>query len=222
MDSAPLKRKLFGRRLTRGLSAHKQSLIDDVLPLLQPPKEGPVALPSLPLWIEIGFGNGEHLRGLIEKHPDKAFIGAEPFMNGMAAFLATLAEKDLPRVRVWMDDALLLLTRLPDGCAERIYLLNPDPWPKKRHHKRRFINPENLDLLARLLKPGGQLVMATDVDDLAEWMVTQTVNHPAFRWTARCAADWRETPPGWIETKYERKGRAQGRRQSYLIFEAMK
>lgn len=176
--------------------------------------------PADPVWFEIGFGSGEHLIGLMKQHPDTYMIGAEPFINGMANFLQALSESDLPEshIRVWMNDAILLAERLPDQSLERIYVLNPDPWPKKRHHKRRIINQDNLTTFARILKPGGILVMSTDVADLADWMVTEASRHPAFSWTAGCADDWRVMPSDWIPTRYEGKGKAKGRQQVYLMF----
>ena len=121
-------------------------------------------------------------------------------------------------IRVWQDDAVMLVDGLVDACLDGIYILNPDPWPKKRHHRRRIINAENLTRFARILKPGGQLILSTDVDDLANWMTVQTANHPAFAYQAERADDWRKPPAGWIATKYERKGAAAGRRQTYLSF----
>lgn len=173
-----------------------------------------------PVWFEIGFGSGEHLIGLMKQNPDVYMIGAEPFINGMANFLHAVDQEKLPveNVRVWMNDAILLAERLPDRSLERIYVLNPDPWPKKRHHKRRIINQDSLTTFARIIKPGGLLVMSTDVADLAEWMVTQTSMHPAFTWTAQKADDWRTMPPDWIPTRYEGKGKAKGRQQVYLMF----
>lgn len=173
-----------------------------------------------PVWFEIGFGSGEHLIGLMRQHPEVYMIGAEPFINGMANFLQALAESKLPEthIRVWMEDAILLAERLPDQSLERIYVLNPDPWPKKRHHKRRIINQENLTTFARILKPGGLLVMSTDVADLADWMVTEASRHPDFNWTAQRADDWRIMPADWIPTRYESKGKAKGRQQIYLMF----
>ncbi len=169
--------------------------------------------------MEIGFGNGEHLSALMRQNLDEAFIGAEPFINGMAAFLKDIRDEPHENIRVWMDDAILLVESLPSDYLNGIYVLNPDPWPKARHHKRRIISQDNLTKFARVLKPGGALIMATDVDDLAEWMVTQASAHPAFEWTAEQADDWRTTPENWIKTRYEEKGAKAGRQQSYLIFE---
>lgn len=168
---------------------------------------------------EIGFGDGGHLAQMMAQRPADGFIGAEPFRNGIANFLKKIKDGPLDRIRVWTEDAMILAGALADESLDEIYILNPDPWPKARHAKRRLVNPENLDRLARILKPGGLMIMTTDHDALAEWMVTQAFRHPAFVWAAERADDWRTPPPGWIETRYEQKGRAAGRRQSYLIFE---
>jgi tRNA (guanine-N7-)-methyltransferase len=225
------KNRLYGRKQTRPLSDIKQAVTDSLLARLQPDIEATKAKKRItidelfgkavePVWFEIGFGSGEHLIGLMKQHPDTYMIGAEPFINGMANFLHAFDSAGLPddKVRVWMDDAILLAERLPDRSLERIYVLNPDPWPKKRHHKRRIINQENLTTFARLLKPGGILVMSTDVSDLADWMVTEASLHPDFEWTAKEADDWRVMPADWIPTRYEGKGKAKGRQQVYLMF----
>lgn len=202
-----------------------------LLPKLQIPKDKVTETPGAispeklfttspsSLWMEIGFGSGEHLAAVMEKHPDYGFIGAEPYINGMAAFLKSIMDRPHDHVRVWMDDALMVVKSLADNCLDGIYVLNPDPWPKSKHHKRRIINQDNLGQFSRVLKPGGKLVMTTDVDELAEWMVTEATMHPAFTWTAQKADDWRAPPEDWIETRYEQKGADAGRKQSYLIFE---
>lgn len=225
------KNRLYGRKQTRALSDVKQAVIDDLLARLQPDIGVTKAKsrleiaelfgqPVAPVWFEIGFGSGEHLTGLMKQHPDIYMIGAEPFINGMANFLFALDQQNLPqdKIRVWMNDAILLAERLPDQSLERIYVLNPDPWPKKRHHKRRIINQENLTTFSRIMKPGGLLVMSTDVADLAEWMITEASRHPDFQWTAQNADDWRVMPKDWIPTRYEGKGKAKGRQQVYLMF----
>ena len=225
------KNRLFGRKQTRPLSDIKQAVTDSLLARLQPDIEATKAKKhismgelfgkdALSVWFEIGFGSGEHLIGLMKQHPDVYMIGAEPFINGMANFLHAFDSEKLPddKVRVWMNDAILLAERLPEKSLERIYVLNPDPWPKKRHHKRRIICQENLSTFSRILKPGGLLIMSTDVDYLAEWMVTQAILHPDFTWTAQKADDWRVMPEDWIPTRYEGKGKAKGRQQVYLTF----
>lgn len=188
-----------------------------------------------PVWLEIGFGSGEHLLGLINNHKDINFLGAEPFVNGMSSFLKALYglqpddneavtellnKEEFNNVKVLMDDAFFLVDALAENSIERIYILNPDPWPKKRHHKRRIIRKDNLDKFARILKQGGQIIMSTDVDELADWMFEQANEHKCFD----CEEKLREKinrykkPPDWIETRYEAKGIDAGRKQSYLVF----
>lgn len=175
-----------------------------------------------PLWLEIGFGNGEHLCAIAARHPDIQLIGCEPFENGVSACLVTYEKikNKKASLQVWPDPAQQLLDQLPDESVERIYLLNPDPWPKKRHHKRRFVNQGNLNRFARLLKPGGLFIASTDVADLAEWMVAETVQHPAFEWTAENSNDWATLPDDWaITTRYHAKGIEKGHVQRVLIFQ---
>lgn len=217
-------RRVYGRMQTRTPKGERLAALQDLLPELEIPAAetvDPEALypkPCAQLWLEIGFGNGEHLAALMERHPERAYIGAEPFVNGMAAFLRSIRDRPHHNIRVWPEDAITLAQMLPDRCVDGIYILNPDPWPKKRHHKRRIVNRENLNVLARILKPGGTLIMSTDVNDLADWMVTQTFIHPCFEWTAEKAGDWRTPPPDWIKTRYEAKGEKKGSRQTYLLF----
>ena len=224
------EKKIFGRRLGRPLNKERQNALDIFLPQLDlskeiadAPPEGidPSSLFKAPChqtWLEIGFGNGEHLSELMRTHTDAGFIGVEPFINGMAYFLKDIKDMPHDRIRVLMDDAMILADALAPESIDGVYILNPDPWPKKRHHKRRIVNQANLTKLARILKPGARLIMATDVDDLAEWMVTQAINHPSFVWDAEKKSDWTEKPSDWIETRYEQKGQNAGRRQSYLLF----
>lgn len=234
MDSqppAPLKKNIvYGRRIGRPLGIDRAKTLAEQLPrfaISEAALHNPCALnlsslfknPDQPLWMEIGFGNGEHLEALLRQNPHVNFIGAEPFINGMSALLKSIEDLKDGNLRLHMNDALQVIAALPDVCMERLYILNPDPWPKKRHNKRRIVRPETLDEYARALKPGGLLVMATDVDDLAEWMVTHTINHGAFEWTAEGKQDW-QTPPAWwpLQTRYAEKGEKAGRRQSYLVF----
>lgn len=219
------RRRIYGRRLGKPLRGGRLDAIEALLPKLQftanmLPEDAsldPATLFEKPyeqLWFEIGFGNGEHVAALMERHPQWAFIAAEPFINGMSAFLKDIRDKRHDHVRVLMDDALRVVDTLRDSCIDGFYVLNPDPWPKARHHKRRIISQRNLDRYARVLKPGGKLIMATDVDDLAGWMRDEATAHPAFR----CAYDSRVAPDDWIPTRYEQKGARAGRQQTYLIF----
>jgi len=168
--------------------------------------------------LEIGFGDGIHLTGMMELAPETGFLGAEPFINGMSSFLKDAQGRDLLNARVYMNDALHLVHALTNDCLDEIYILNPDPWHKKRHHKRRIVNTENLDEFARILKPGGKLILSTDVPYLAEWMFVHSYNHPSFEWEAEKAQDWKKAPDGWITTTYETKKAKGADQMSYLIF----
>ncbi len=170
-------------------------------------------------WLEIGFGSGEHLSALMRRHPDIAWLGAEPYINGMAAFLKDIQDLETKNVRVHMDDAMMLANSLADKSLDGIYILNPDPWHKKRHHKRRIVNADNLNVFARILKPGGKLIMSTDVPYLAEWMVTHAARHKDFMWLANSARDWETPPRDWVTTAYEVKGAKGAKKMVYLFFE---
>lgn len=170
-------------------------------------------------WLEIGFGSGEHLSALIRRHPDIAWIGCEPYVNGMAAFLKDIQDDDHSNIRVHMDDAVMLCNSIADHSLDGIYILNPDPWHKKRHNKRRIVRPETLDIYARILKPGGKLIMSTDVPYLADWMITHSYNHPAFEWSAESCKDWQVPPDDWVTTSYEVKGAKGASKMCYLFFE---
>ena len=213
--------QFFGRRCGRRLQKERRRVLDEVLPHMQANLDEikQNGVPSS-AWLEIGFGNGEHLAGMAQRHPDKTLYGCEPFINGMSAFLVQYQalEGDKAKAYVWPEAAQLLMDVMPDSSLERVYLLNPDPWPKVRHHKRRFVNPGNLDRIARLLQPNGLFITATDVDDLAEWMLEKTIQHPAFEWTAKNRADWEVMPEDWIQTRYQEKGKDKGHTQRYLIF----
>jgi len=235
LDPQLFKRRHFGRRMTRPAAEDRQAVFDNFYPTMQIAENlvqggGTLRITDLfkaplppAIWFEIGFGSGEHLAELIRRDSQNGYIGAEPFITGMINLINDLHEKPPAQchARLWMSDAIPLAASLEDECIDGIYVLNPDPWPKKRHYKRRIISQENLDIFARILKPGGKLIMATDMDDLAEWMVTQTSIHPAFAWTAECAQDWQNMPTDWIQTRYEKKGALKGRQQSYLIFKRL-
>ena len=170
------------------------------------------------IFFEIGFGNGEHLLSLVRNYPRDGFLGAEPFINGMSAFLKELEEDCRDNIRVLMDDAFFLVDSLETRCLDGLYILNPDPWPKKKHHKRRIINQDTLRRFARILKPGTGLYVTTDSDSMAGWVVRHAVMHEAFDWTAERCADWRQPPHSWQPTRYEQKGRQAGHCQYYLVF----
>ena len=147
------------------------------------------------VWLEIGFGGGEHLAALAAAHPEVGLLGVEPFINGVAKLLRAIEDRGLGNVRILMDDARLLLKALPGDSIERAFVLFPDPWPKLRHHKRRIVNTETVAELARVIRPGGELRLATDDPDYARWMLAAMLAERRFAWLAERAADWRE-PPG--------------------------
>lgn len=219
--------RFYGRRAGRKLNAQRKFALDNFYPKLEIKnlaEDGTLALSSLfekqfdQHILEIGFGNGERLAQHLMQEPNIGFIGAEPFSNGMSAFLDEIKDTVPNNIRVLMDDAIPLVKSFEDQSLDSIYVLNPDPWHKVRHHKRRIINQSNLDHFARILKPNGALIMTTDVEPLAEWMVTEAMLHPDFEWTATRADDWRITPENWIKTRYETKGAKGAGKMNYLIF----
>lgn len=168
--------------------------------------------------LEIGFGGGEHLRHEASGHPGTGFIGVEPFVNSMAKMMVAVEETPLANLRVFDDDATRLLDWLPDASLAGIDLFYPDPWPKKKHWKRRFVSPVNLDRFARVLKKGGIFRFASDIDSYVNWTLLQCAAHGSFTWEAREADDWRKPYPGWPGTRYEAKALREQRRPAYLTF----
>ncbi len=168
--------------------------------------------------LEIGFGGGEHLLSEAARAPEAGFIGVEPFINGMTRALMDLEVGGQDNVRVFDDDAALLLARLPAGCLARVDLLYPDPWPKRRHWKRRFVRADNLDLIVRALTPGGLFRFASDVPEYVDWTLREVRAHGVLAWTAECADDWRLPFEGWPGTRYEAKAIEAGRCGTYLVF----
>lgn len=169
-------------------------------------------------WLEIGFGTGEHLIGQAEKNLSVGIIGCEPFINGVSMAAKNIVEKNLTNVCLWADDAMLLLQKFPPASLDRVFLLFSDPWPKTRHYKRRFIQHHTVALLSRLLKPGGQLRLATDDPSLAEWMLLHTVQNPEFSWDNAVNGDWDTVPSDWVETRYQQKAAEQGRLARFIDF----
>lgn len=224
-------KRVFGRRHGRPLSPTRKQAFDDLYDQLKLPldilKEDAALDPASlftkdqPCVFEIGFGSGEHVIDMMTKTPDRNYIAAEPFDNGMTMFLKQLKERemDTDNLRVLMDDALYVARSLKDNSLDEIYILNPDPWPKTRHHKRRIVRQDTLDHYARVLKKGGRLIMTTDVPDLAQWMVSETIRHGQLNWTAKSKTDWETAPEGWSPTKYELKGAKGAQKMAYLIFE---
>jgi tRNA (guanine-N7-)-methyltransferase len=168
------------------------------------------------IWVEIGFGGGEHLANLAERHPAIGFIGCEVFENGIAKLLALIRRNHIENIRIFTDDARLLIAALPPASVDRAFILFPDPWPKRRHEGRRFISRETLDALARVMTGGAELRLATDDRVLLSWMLERVTDHPAFEWLARRPCDWRERPPDWPPTRYQEKSQAAGHRPVFL------
>jgi tRNA (guanine-N7-)-methyltransferase len=203
------RRKLYGRRKGPKLSARQAELRRTLLSEIafHPAKSAREQFPDSvrELWLEVGFGAGEHLFQLAGEHPDVGFIGAEPYESGVAKLLTKLDKNPLNNVRIYEGDARDVVAALPDQSLGRFFLLFPDPWPKTRHHKRRFLQTEMLDELARVMKPGAELRFATDDKSYLPYALERLVAHPAFEWTARGPSDWKRRPEGWPPTRYEAK-----------------
>jgi tRNA (guanine-N7-)-methyltransferase len=172
------------------------------------------ARPSI--WLEIGFGGGEHLAQLAEQHPQIGFIGCEVFENGIVKLLAQIELRRLGNIRIFADDARLIMAALTPAAVDRVCILFPDPWPKRRQHKRRIMSRATLDTLAEIMTGDAELRVATDDADYLSWILEHITAHPAFEWLARRPGDWRERPPDWPPTRYEAKARAAGRSPAFL------
>ena len=215
----------FGRRKNRPLGAQKQGLMEELLPRITValPETGNISLEEIfsgkkEVWVEIGFGGGEHLAHQAGLHPDIGFIGCEPFIDGVASLLRHINAQDLSNVRLFTDDARLLLEKLPPSSINKIFILYPDPWPKTRHHKRRIVSAATLALLARILKPGAELQLASDHADYVTWMLEHLIVCDDFVWTAKSKDDWEKPPINWLSTRYEQKTMKEGRKPTYLRF----
>ena len=206
MTDPATTRRLYGRRTGHALRKGQAVLVDEFLPRVAVPAAGPIDATSLfgaprPMALEIGFGAGEHLAAQAAAHPDTGFIGCEPFLNGVVGALNHIRDGALDNVRLHMGDALDVLERLPDASLSHAYLLHPDPWPKFRHARRRFVNPGPLDLLAAKLMPGGELRIGTDHPIYCRWALMQMAARLDFAWLAEVPADWRERPEDWPPTR---------------------
>ena len=216
--------RLYGRASGHKLRRAQQELVDTLLPQIAVQADAEVTSRLLfghewPLQFEIGFGSGEHLADRADMLPDHGFIGAEPFLNGVATALAHIRDRQLRNVRLWRGDALDVLRRVPDAALSFIYLLHPDPWPKARHAKRRMVNDGPVDLFAAKLRPGGEFRLATDDPTYLGWSLMIMQRHERqFDWLAERARDVLEPSGGWIETRYGAKARREGRRPYYLRY----
>jgi tRNA (guanine-N7-)-methyltransferase len=222
------RRQVYGRRRGPKLRPHRRALLAELLPRVTypVPRAGRIADPLAPfghrrwraLWLEIGFGAGEHLAAQAAAHADVAMIGCEPYLNGVARLLSAIEAAGLDNIRIHADDARALIEALPDACLGKVFMLFPDPWPKTRHHKRRLVSEPFLTELARVMCDGAELRLATDEPPYWRWMLARLIGHPAFAWTARGPEDWSTRPPDWPETRYEKKALAAGRSCAYLAF----
>lgn len=216
----------YGRRKGRMLKGAQADALDRHLPARRLCLGQPAPADLGGLWpmpvdqvrLEIGFGGGEHLLHRARAAPETGFIGVEPFVNSMAKMLAIAGAEGLSNIRVHDDDATEVLDWLPDGRVDQIDLLYPDPWPKMKHWKRRFVSSTNLDRFARILKPGGRLCFASDIDSYVNWTLQHIASHPKFTWAATRAADWQNPWQDWPGTRYEAKAIREGRTPCYLEF----
>ncbi|MBI1391307.1 MAG: tRNA (guanosine(46)-N7)-methyltransferase TrmB [Alphaproteobacteria bacterium] len=219
--------KIYGRRQAKGLRPERSRLYETLLPDIAVPDSAnsPLDLHALfpqdsirEIWLEIGFGGGEHLAWQAERRPQVGFIGAEPFLDGVGRLLKLVHETQLTNVRILHGDARPLLEALPTGSLGRIFLLHPDPWPKKRHHKRRMASRWFFREAARTMNPGGVLRIASDIPDYIRWTLMNARSALELEWLAESALDWQRRPDDWPQTRYERKALLEGRQPTYLQF----
>ena len=217
--------RFFGRRKGKTLRVTGRTLVETRLPALAIPEPGrdetldPASLFSAPpsaLWLEVGFGGGEHLAWQAAHHPGTGIIGGEVFLNGIASLLGHLDENGATNVRIFPEDVRRLFPALPDGCLDRVFVLFPDPWPKKRHASRRFIGPDNLPVLARLMKPGAELRVASDDPVYQDWASEHLEASEQFQ--ALAGHDILSKPADWPQTRYEQKALREGRIPHYFRY----
>ena len=239
MENRQSNRGFFGRRHGHRLRPGRQALIDTLLPTLavevEPgnPLDPNTLFPARtelgrlatdrpevvhPVWLEIGFGGGEHLAALAQANPHIGFVGCERFVNGIASLLAHIRSRGLTNIRIADADARALLGALAPASITRLFLLFPDPWPKTRHHKRRFVGPVTLDAIARILADGSEVRFASDHSGYCAWTLRRFLDHKAFTWVAETASDWRQRPDDWPQTRYEATALAKGLEVSYFTF----
>ncbi len=222
-DSA---RRIYGRRKGHRLSPRRQRLLAERLPALRldVSRPAPRLLQTLfphtvrDVWLEIGFGAGEHLTAQARANPDVGIIGCEPFVDGVAKLLTRIEDHALENVRIFDDDARPFLDWLPPRSLGRVFVLFPDPWPKKRHHNRRLLSDRTFEALARVMRSGAELRVASDIGDYVGFALDSVRGRRELTWTAERAADWRDRAADWPETRYERKALREGRRPYYLTF----
>lgn len=228
-DAKRPRRNFYGRLKGKTLKKSQRAYLDEDLAQLSPgpvdwddnPERVPLDLQGLfggkPVWLEIGFGGGEHMVHQAERNPDVGIIGAEPYINGVAMLLGKIRRAGVANLAVHPGDVRDLFDVLPERSIDRAFLLYPDPWPKARHHRRRFVTPEHLEPLARVLKPGATFRVATDIEDYVR-QTLEEVPEAGFDWLAERPDDWRVAWPDWLSTRYEQKAIREGRRPHYLTF----
>ena len=222
-------RNFYGRLKGKHLRRSQEAYLDEDLAKLSPgavgwdvnPDRDPIDLKSLfgdrPIWLEIGFGGGEHMVHQAVANPDVGIIGCEPYINGVAMLLGKIRKAGTPNIAVHPGDVRDMFDVLPEDSISCVFLLYPDPWPKKRHHRRRFVTPDHLLPLARVLKPGGEFRIATDIPDYVRQTLEMVPKH-GFTWRCESPRDWRDPWPDWISTRYEHKALREGRVPHYLTF----
>ncbi|MEP2781794.1 MAG: tRNA (guanosine(46)-N7)-methyltransferase TrmB [Pseudoruegeria sp.] len=223
-------RNFYGRFKGKTLRDSQMTYLDEDLQALSPGKVGwqenpdraPLDLKELfgdrDVWLEVGFGGGEHMVHQAANNPDVGIIGCEPYINGVAMLLGKIRDAKVENVAVYPSDVRHMFDVLPEGSISKAFLLYPDPWPKKRHHRRRFVTPEHLDPLARVIKPGGIFRVATDIEDYVRQTMEEVALHPEFEWLGEGPEDWRKPWADWISTRYEQKALREERVPHYLTF----
>jgi tRNA (guanine-N7-)-methyltransferase len=216
-------RRLYGRRTGHKLRQGQAELVEQLLPEISVPGSGDLDSHVLfgderPLALEIGFGKGEHMAAQAAMAPDHGFIGCEPFLDGVVGALMKINEDGIDNIRLHMGDAIEVLERLPDASLERAWLLHPDPWPKARHAKRRFMNPGPIGLIARKMRPGGEFRFGTDHPIYVRWAMMVMGGSPDFEWLGERPSDFLVRPDDWPETRYEAKARRKGHEVWYMTY----
>ncbi len=219
--------KFYGRRAGQSLRDHHARLVKTLLPILRVPDDSDAlsdptqlfAVGQREVWLEVGFGGGEHLAWQADRNRDVGIIGGEPFINGVAKLLSHIEAANLSNVRIIDNDIRPRLDQIGDQTISRAFLLFPDPWPKLRHHKRRFVNQANLQRLHRIMKPGAVFRVASDIDHYVKWTLREVAAHKGFRWLNADLDECRHRPSDWPQTRYEAKAVREGRVSVYLQFE---
>jgi tRNA (guanine-N7-)-methyltransferase len=205
----------FGRKQGRKPKGELHDAMEKLLPELEIKQDQPItslsklfSFPHSYFAMEIGFGRGEHLYQQALSAPETGFIGCEPFLNGVAYLLYKIRRGGTGNIRIWHDDARILMDKIPNESLDKVFILFPDPWPKVRHSKRRLVNKELLNQLARIMKPGALLRIATDHDGYAAWSLAHILQHSCFEWRVTSKKDWKGMPENWVVTRYQKKALA--------------